>query len=105
SSYWSSGEYVGSGPYRLVQWDPGVDLVFDAAPSYVLGRPALDRITLRVMPDANALVADLLSGSIDATIGATLTLHAASVLKEQWGPAGGRIVSTPTNFRHIRFQY
>src|SRR5581483_6154050 len=32
SSYWSSGEYVGSGPYRLVQWDPGVDLVFDAAP-------------------------------------------------------------------------
>src|SRR5437879_2339878 len=41
--YWTE-DYVGTGPYQVRQWDPGVGVTLDARRQYVLGRPKIDQI-------------------------------------------------------------
>jgi peptide/nickel transport system substrate-binding protein len=63
---------VGDGRYRLVEWRKGSSLTVEAVPNHpVFGTPAIKRVTWRFIPDTNALVANMLAGSIDAisTIG------------------------------------
>ena len=63
---------VGDGRYRLVEWRKGSSLTVEAVPNHpIFGTPAIKRVTWRFIPDTNALVANMLAGSIDAisTIG------------------------------------
>jgi len=53
-------------------WDPGSQLVYQAFDDYFMGRPKIDEITIRIIPDPNTQVASLLSGAIDGTLGITL---------------------------------
>jgi peptide/nickel transport system substrate-binding protein len=105
-AFWSSTAYVGNGPYRLVQWDPGAQLVFRAFDDFFLGKPKIDEVIFRVFPDANAALANLLSGTVDVSVGSTLPARLGHTLQVQWAATGaGQVVSTPTNFRHLRFQF
>jgi len=105
SSFWSSTAYIGSGPFRLTQWDPGAQMVFQAFPDFFLGRPGLDEIVVKVIGDSNTVVANVLSGTVDATLGTTLEQQGAATIREQWATnGGGTLAITPTNFRHLRFQ-
>jgi peptide/nickel transport system substrate-binding protein len=63
---------VGDGSYRLVEWRKGASMTVEAVSNHKLfGTPKIRRITWRFIPDTNALVANMLSGAIDAigTIG------------------------------------
>jgi len=40
-------EPVGAGPYTLVSWDPGIQMVFHARADYYRGKPAIDTIVIR----------------------------------------------------------
>lgn len=53
---------MGSGPYRLVEWVRGDRAVFEPHLGYHLGRPNLDRIVFRFVPESFARVAALLTG-------------------------------------------
>lgn len=66
--YWST-EFIGSGPYRVREWVKGSGVTLVANDSYVLGRPKIDEIELRFIPDASTLMANLLAGAVDVTIG------------------------------------
>ena len=57
---------VGSGPFRFVRWDAGTRIEVAADTSYFLGRPKLDRVVWRVVPDFGAAVSALLAGEGDA---------------------------------------
>jgi peptide/nickel transport system substrate-binding protein len=81
--YWSE-EMVGAGPYRLQEFVPGSHLVLRANDSYALGRPKLDEITVRLLTDGNSLVAAVLSGAVDVTLGQTLSVDQANLLENQW---------------------
>ncbi len=60
---------VGAGPYVLQSWQVGGDFVMTKNPNYYQpGKPYLDRVTDRVIPDAQSLVNALLSGDIDASV-------------------------------------
>lgn len=53
----------GTGPYRLKQWKPGTGLTLVRHDRYWLpGRPYLDGVELRVIPQADALTSALRSG-------------------------------------------
>src|SRR5207302_4198967 len=80
SSFWTSTSYVGNGPFKLVQWDPGAQPVYQAFDDYFMGRPKIDEITVRIIPDANKIVSNLLSGAIDGTLGITLGQQQASTV-------------------------
>jgi peptide/nickel transport system substrate-binding protein len=66
-------EVVGTGPFVLQQYTPGVSLIFARNPHYwVHDRagvtlPYLDEIELRIMPDQNAEALQLESGGADLT--------------------------------------
>ncbi len=90
SGYWTR-DYVGLGPYRLTGWTPGSHLELGAFDGYYLGRPKIGTITVRFMPDTNALLANILSGVVDVTTPPTnLTNLHWETLREQW--ADGEVV-------------
>jgi peptide/nickel transport system substrate-binding protein len=104
--FWASPAYVGNGPFRLVQWDPGSQMVFQAYADYFLGRPPLDEVILRIVADDGTLVASVLAGAIDATLGSTLDQQGGATVRQQWAQSGeGTVIITSTNFRHLRFQH
>ncbi len=57
---------IGDGPYRLVEWRKGHSITVEAVPNHpILGRPRIRRIVWRFNPDFNALLAELLAGTVD----------------------------------------
>ncbi len=58
-------EPVGTGPFRLVEWRTGESLTLEAFDDYFWGRPCLDRIVFRIIPDDQARVNALLTGEVD----------------------------------------
>ena len=66
---------VGTGPYVLANWDPGTSLSFTSrgmALSQRFGKPAVDNVVLRVMPDKNDSLTALSAGQIQAIAQDTL---------------------------------
>jgi peptide/nickel transport system substrate-binding protein len=56
---------VGNGPFILKEWRPNDYAVFEANARYFAGRPKLDRVIFRMVPDETTLLANLLTGEID----------------------------------------
>lgn len=56
---------VGTGPFRVTEWNTGESIVLEANENYFRGRPCLDRIIFRIIPDDQAQVNALLAGEID----------------------------------------
>lgn len=57
---------IGTGPFRFVQWSPQSQIVFEANDAYYNGRPYLDMIISKVMPDASMSFVSLLRGDVDS---------------------------------------
>jgi peptide/nickel transport system substrate-binding protein len=82
--YWTT-EFVGAGPYRVREYDRDVHVVMAANDGFVLGRPHIDEIEARFIPDGDTLVANLLAGAIEMTLDPrTLTFAQAVQIKDQW---------------------
>jgi len=57
---------VGTGPFRFVAWERGVGVRLERfGQYYVPGRPYLERVTFRFLPDQNAQLAALRAGDLD----------------------------------------
>ena len=56
---------VGNGPFRVVSWDANEQIVMEANEDFWAGRPYLDRVVFRVIPEPATAVTELLSGGID----------------------------------------
>ena len=59
---------VGTGPYEVVEVVPGQHFVLEAYEGYhdsPKGRPSIERIDIRTIPDVNTQMAELFSGSLD----------------------------------------
>ncbi len=56
---------VGNGPFRFVRWKRDQEIVFEANPDFADGRPNLDRVVFRVVPDQTAIETGFKSGEID----------------------------------------
>jgi peptide/nickel transport system substrate-binding protein len=92
----STTQPIGNGPYRVAERKAGAEWVFEAVDSYpgeLGGRPYLDRIVLRVVPDVDSIVAGLLDGSIDYAprllASAAGTLRAGSATRVVASPGRG----------------
>jgi len=82
-AYWSTG-YVGAGPFRLREFVLDSHLVMEAYDSYVLGRPRVDEIRVRFIPDTNTLIAHVLAGEVELTLGRNISMGQAVQLRDRW---------------------
>lgn len=58
-------EPVGNGPFRFVSWTSNQQVVFEANEDFALGRPHLDRVVFRIIPEQTTELTELLTGRID----------------------------------------
>ena len=56
---------VGSGPFRMKRAIPGQFFELEANPNFFLGRPYLDGLTFKIVPDGNTRITQLLTGQLD----------------------------------------
>jgi peptide/nickel transport system substrate-binding protein len=101
SILWSQ-DFVGSGPYRLQRWVRGVEMELRAHDGFALGKPKIDTIILRIIPDANAVVANLLGGAIDASWHSSIS-YAQNRALEEAGFAGATAY-WPGSAHYLEFQ-
>ncbi len=89
--FWTT-EYVGLGPYQVESWEPGTSIRARAFDRFVLGRPKIDRIEVRFIPDPQTAVANLLAGEVDFISDFVLSVTEGQTLEQQWVPSGGGTV-------------
>jgi peptide/nickel transport system substrate-binding protein len=103
--FWTS-EYVHVGPFKLVEFNAGVEAVFEAVDHYFLGRPKVDRIVVKQLADPNTLYANIVSGGIDLSTDNALPIEQGVQLKQTWERGDGGSVwyaTGPTWFVAIQF--
>jgi len=80
--FWGAN-FVGLGPYKIKEWERGVRIVVQANDRYLLGRPKIDEIELKTVPDANTIMANLLGESVDVLVGRSLSLDQIVELRQR----------------------
>ncbi len=77
-------EFVGAGPFKLKEWVRGASVQLEAFDRYVLGRPKIDFIEVRFIPDPNTMLANILGGTVETPIGRGVGFEHGLQLGEQW---------------------
>ena len=98
--FWTE-EFVGAGAFRMHAWVRDSHAVLRAFDSYIFGRPKIDEIEVKFIPDNNALLANMLAGG-DLTLGKTISLDMALGARDQW--KDGRVAILPQNWTPINPQ-
>lgn len=91
--FWRSGDFVHTGPYRVREFIPEERLSLQANPDFVLGRPKLDEVEVRFIPDLNTLVANVLAGEVKFTMGSAFQPVSAKQAAEAW--TDGKVAAYP----------
>lgn len=87
---------IGSGPFRVVAWRHGDSVTLTANPLYWRGKPDIDRIVYRIIPDPNTRLEQLRTGEVDAYFDVDPQL-----LPQMRAIPGIRIALTPVNDLHV----
>jgi peptide/nickel transport system substrate-binding protein len=74
------------GPFKLVEWELGSQVLLEAYDGYFLGRPKIDRLTIKFIPNIDTIVANILAGTVDWT--SDLKFEQSTAIKRQWEAAG-----------------
>lgn len=96
NSRYFTTEFLGLGPYRLVNWETGSHMEFRRFDEYYRGRPPLDRVMLRFVPDANTMVANILSGAVDIVLPPSVDVDALFEVQRRWEGTGNVARADPT---------
>jgi peptide/nickel transport system substrate-binding protein len=65
---WNRNPTVTNGPYKLKEWEAASHLIFEANDDYWRGRPNIDQIFVRIVPDDEAQMAAIKAGDTDVGI-------------------------------------
>lgn len=93
-------EFVGLGPYRLVNWELGSHMELTRFDDYFTGRPSFDTVVVRFVHDANTIVANLLSGAVDVAVRPQIDSSSALELKQRWEEMGHQAWIEPSGRVH-----
>lgn len=89
-SAWLTDHSAGSGPYVLVSWDRNSQIVLKANPNYWRGKPSIDTIVIRHVPEPSTQLLLLQKGDADIVYGLT-----ADLIEQLRGVKGVRILDYP----------
>ena len=92
---------IGTGPYTLVRWDRNNEVVLKARNDYFRGRPKIQNVVFKTMPDAASRLAAIQSGDVDVITNvppdnvADVRSGGRATVKTVRAPAWPRSGSTP----------
>jgi peptide/nickel transport system substrate-binding protein len=96
--FWNKN-FIGAGPYKVVEWAAGTRMELEAFNDFPLGRPKIDRVTYKTVEDTNTNLAAVLAGEVDLCMRSTLSFDGAMILREQWEKAGkGKVHISPASW-------
>jgi peptide/nickel transport system substrate-binding protein len=96
--FWNKN-FIGAGPYRVVEWDGGTRMELEAFRDFPLGRPKIERITYKTVEDTNTNLAAVLAGEVDLCMRSTISFDGAMILRDQWEKAGkGKVHISPASW-------
>lgn len=95
--YWRS-EFVGLGPYRVERWPPGSSIELAAFDRYFLGRPGIDEVSVRFLPDDSATMAAVLGGNLDVVLPRRAAHGVIQSVRERWTNDGAGVLSVLPGF-------
>src|SRR5439155_675466 len=84
-SFWTR-DYVGLGPYRLSQWEPGAYLDGTGFEGHALGRPKIDRVRVAIVGDSSTALTVMLSGGAHFSLDVAITQEEGAILEREWLP-------------------
>jgi peptide/nickel transport system substrate-binding protein len=87
---------IGAGPFQIVRWARGDSITLAANPLYWRGKPQIDRLIYRIIPDPNTRLEQLRTGEVDAYFDVDPQL-----LPQLRSIPGIRIALTPVNDLHL----
>jgi peptide/nickel transport system substrate-binding protein len=90
---------IGSGPYRVIAWERGNQIRMQANPDFYLGKPKINEVDYKIIPDQNTLATQVKTHELD--IGWNFQANAYEGIKATPGVS----VYTPTVYQwdHIDF--
>jgi len=88
NSRYFTTEFIGLGPYRLSRWESGSLMEFERFDDYYLGRPPLDRVVLKFVPDSNTMLANILAGAVDIVMPPNVEIDTMFEIKARWEGTG-----------------
>ncbi|GAC1567686.1 MAG: peptide ABC transporter substrate-binding protein [Vulcanimicrobiaceae bacterium] len=90
---------IGSGPFAFVRWDRGSQVVMKRFDRYFLGKPRLDEVVFKYLPDENTLAAQARTHEID------MAVHVGAGVWPQLQGIPGTIVDAPPvyTYDHVDF--
>ena len=93
------GAPIGSGPYRFVKWDRGSQVVMKAFDRYFLGKPKIDEVVFKYIPDQNTLVQQVRTREVD------MAIHVGANSWPQMQNIPGTIADSPPvyTYDHVDF--
>jgi peptide/nickel transport system substrate-binding protein len=59
---------IGSGSYRVVRWDRASQVVLQAFDRYFLGKPKIENVVYKIVPDDNTLIEELKTHEVDMIV-------------------------------------
>jgi peptide/nickel transport system substrate-binding protein len=79
-------------------------VLLDAFDQYVLGRPRIDQIEVRFIPDVNSLTANVLAGEVQLTMGLkNFSAEESATLGDQWKDGTIAVASITTVVAYTQF--
>lgn len=88
---------VGAGPYKLKEWVPGRTLTLVANDDYFEGRPYVDELVFRIIPDTTTQFLELKSGNLDG-MGLDAQQYSFQTKGKQWD-------DNYNKFKYVSFGY
>lgn len=90
---------IGTGPFKIVSWRLADAITLEANPAYYRGRPKLDSIVYKILPDINIMLTQLKAGAIDI-----MSNISFAQLDQAKAISGMRVLFTPNMvWEHIDF--
>ena len=88
---------IGAGPFRLKNWDSGRLITLAASDTYFAGRPYLDEIVYRMIPDLATMFLELKAGRLDS-MGLTPQQYLRQTVSDWWRQYWNK-------YRYLSFSY
>lgn len=93
---------VGAGPFKLKTWNSGSSLILEANDSYFKGRPYLDEIVYRIIPDVTTIFLEAKAGQVDY-LGLTTQQYLRQTDGAEWSQNWSKFKYLANGYTYIGF--